>query len=63
MPIELKPCPFCGVTPDCIEGYEDYDNAYFFVRCMNPDCKVGPEADCGYESPEEAAGAWNTRAE
>lgn len=62
MPIELKPCPFCGVVPDGVERYNLSGNTYFFVMCVNSDCKVCPDVDC-CESPEEAADAWNTRAE
>ena len=63
MPIELKPCPFCGVVPDGVNSYNLSGNTYFFVMCVNGNCEVGPEADYYYETPEEAADAWNTRAE
>lgn len=61
--IGLKPCPFCGVVPDGVERYNIGETTYFFVVCENISCKVGPDADCGYRSLEEAADAWNTRAE
>lgn len=51
---ELKPCPFCGGEEVSIDGYRDV----FFVQCD----------DCGatfpmFDTLEEAASAWNRRAQ
>ena len=66
MSIELKPCPFCGVLPtmrsytystpgsECIQ---------FKVECENDNCPPQPTVDWHYWTAEEAAEAWNTRAE
>lgn len=64
---ELKPCPFCGSTPeikmddryprpkcDRIDAYE--------VVCTNWNCIIGGVDDHYYRSPEEASEAWNRRA-
>ena len=48
MTIELKPCPFCGTVPRHFGGH--------YVFC----------AECSAEGPyasDEAAAAWNTRAD
>ena len=61
MPIELKPCPFCG------------GKAFFFSKryaigktynayCGNEDCAVGPRTRAYFEK-EKAAEAWNRRAD
>lgn len=53
---ELKPCPFCGGEAEyganSVQGYE-------YVRCAS--CKARTWS-C-YETKEQAAQAWNTRAE
>jgi hypothetical protein len=62
---KLKPCPFCGRTPDTdspdtfktVEGHK-----FGAVAC----CRVGPEVRTFYALPEEWRGkaikAWNERA-
>lgn len=54
MPIELKPCPFCGGEAH----YVKCSDGEAWVRCK----------DCGtetaiFDSVEEAAEAWNRRAD
>lgn len=65
MTIKLKPCPFCGETPDQDDPltFQDIQGAKWgSVVC----CCTGPEVRTCYESVEhwrdDAAEAWNTRA-
>jgi len=53
-----KPCPFCG-SPAYIHG--SYTAEYFDFNCSNLGCRLS--AGYKYESPREAANAWNKRAE
>lgn len=57
MSIELKPCPFCGGEPRLVE-----EISLAKVACMNRGCDVEPETPW-FWSVDEAAEAWNTRAE
>lgn len=50
---QLKPCPFCGKKPEII----GYDDEMYQVICRDCD---GTQ-DTFFDSPEEAAKAWNTR--
>lgn len=51
----LEPCPFCGG-----EGLVACRDGQSFVRCQEPDCMAeGPS----FETDNEAASAWNTRAD
>ena len=62
---ELKPCPFCGETPD-INGewtfQSDQGDKWGHVVC----CCRGPEVRTGYrpvsEWRDKAIAAWNDRA-
>lgn len=54
--IELKPCPFCGGEANYAQG--SAGKLLPWVRCR--DC--GAETSV-YDSVEEAAEAWNGRAE
>jgi Lar family restriction alleviation protein len=57
--IELKPCPFCGGEAFLAEYDYALDNGYIathFVECNG--CSV---TTFEYDSPEEAAEAWNRR--
>ena len=72
MQIELKPCPFCGhrTAPevismaelDSIEGNEWYDS-HFTVVCSLYAGGCGASVKCNNVSREEAAEAWNRRAD
>lgn len=60
---ELKPCPFCGGEADEYEG--DYGNG---IYCMMCGAMIGEPIHEEYRvtervSYEQAAKAWNTRAE
>ena len=59
MSVELKPCPFCGHV--AVFNKDLFDKHY--VECSNyHDCPVRPETRV-YDKPEDAAAAWNRRAE
>ena len=58
---ELKPCPWCGGTPevlDCDWG----DMVEYRVDCLVVDCLVNPSSN-HFATKAEAVEAWNTRAE
>lgn len=55
--MELKPCPFCGGEPRLVE-----EISLAKIACMNRGCEVEPETPW-FWSVDEAAEAWNTRAE
>lgn len=63
--IALRPCPFCGETPDAGKPATfdcDQGGKWGFVVC----CCRGPEVRTGYGPPAtwqgEAVAAWNDRA-
>lgn len=63
--IELKPCPFCGETPDASNPDvfwidSNQGNKWGSVKC----CIYGPEVRTGYAKDgwqQDAADAWNER--
>lgn len=55
---ELKPCPFCGVSPK--EEWHQYRNGTLQVYCDNPECPA-ESIYTGLLEPSEARKAWNTR--
>ena len=58
MSVELKPCPFCNAEPIFSQDYFGrYD-----VRCLNMLCAIMP-ATRVYDKAEDAAEAWNRRAD
>ena len=65
--LEMRTCPFCGGVANLI-AYEDFPDCgvpdkYFNVVCNTPDCYASDCVDSGYyETPEDAANAWNKRA-
>lgn len=65
MSIELKPCPFCGGEPIMSSYTYSLSGAgiQYKVECERHDCPAQPTVDWHYWTAEEAAEAWNTRAE
>ena len=57
--IKLKPCPFCGSRAKIHKR----SDGYYYVDCSldNGFCHVIPRTWI-YDTPEEAAEAWNRRA-
>jgi len=53
----LKPCPFCGGEAFIIEHKFYKLNSAFGVRCN----ECGSESRQFFDSPNEAAEAWNRR--
>ena len=68
--IELKPCPFCGGEPEITEVIDrtprNLEPVGFGVKCDQCGIIVA-KIDCGvtdwFETDEEAAAAWNRRAD
>ena len=60
--ISLMPCPFCGSAAVRIDVSISSGRRWVSVRCGNNDCLARPHMDI-FETPQEAAEAWNTRAE
>lgn len=66
---ELKPCPFCGgeATLEKLEPrlYRPLCNGVYSIACYSCDLNFGYDLDYGgtFETEEEAAEAWNRRAE
>lgn len=60
MPVELKPCPFCGSNAE-MEHVERSDASGWYVQCTNRACR----ANCNMldESDTGIARAWNQRAD
>lgn len=62
--LELKPCPFCGgeahiIKQICLDnGFVSYEVSHSELNCC---MKI--KSDTVYHIPEEAARAWNKRAE
>lgn len=65
MSIELKPCPFCGGEPIMSSYTYSLSGAgiQYKVECERHNCPAQPTVDWHYWTAEEAAEAWNTRAE
>jgi len=59
---KLKPCPFCGESPDIGNAvYDGRKAGAYYIACTST-CEVHPELNDTYDSPNEAIKAWNTRA-
>lgn len=54
--IEIKPCPFCGMP-----AVASADGCS--VGCIYIDCPGNGCLEVSWDTPEEAAAAWNNRAE
>lgn len=60
--IKLKPCPFCGGDAEFAHG-RYWGSELFKVVCGNKDkCAILPETGA-YFIKEQAAAAWNRRAQ
>ena len=55
---KLKPCPWCGETPQVLKP-SFIDPPEYGVACLNESCLVTPCTD-GFDTAEEAAEAWNS---
>lgn len=49
---ELKPCPFCGGKAHVVDGID------YWILCEDCHCRTG-----FFDRAEDAAEAWNRRAE
>lgn len=60
----LKPCPFCGREPECVQNYEYtklHDGGYaWVVRCNYMKGGCGASGGCRQDK-DEAIEAWNNR--
>ncbi len=60
---KLKPCPFCGVTPDEDSHYTNQGTKWGGILC----CIEGPEVRTSYKAwpffKQDAIDAWNDRKE
>ncbi len=60
--MKLKPCPFCGNTPDEDSHYINQGTKWGGILC----CILGPEVRTSYQKwpyfKEAAIKEWNTRA-
>jgi Lar family restriction alleviation protein len=63
-PTKVKPCPFCGQTPDVIrETILNFPTGKFhthFVKCKRLKCRVKPSVQ--HRSLAEVLEIWNGRA-
>lgn len=67
---ELEPCPFCGksVAVVCtvaeVNGHDNkWSNTHYVTVCDFEKGGCGSCGTCNNETPEQAAEAWNRRAE
>ena len=59
--IELKPCPFCGAEPNA-HTWQWRGKRMHKVHCEKIACLIRPSTN-GFDTPGEAAAAWNVRHE
>lgn len=57
IPVELKPCPFCGTDDVCLGATESRAYKEFYIYCTKC-CVEGPHAP----TPDKADENWNKRA-
>lgn len=55
--LPLAPCPWCAQVP--VLDQEQHHG--FFVACDSASCLIGPEGRRSFDTPEQAAQAWNAR--
>jgi Lar family restriction alleviation protein len=60
--MELKPCPFCGETPELEAFIDRFNRIKYGVECHGEDCEINLFTDW-YADKKEAIEAWNRRAE
>ena len=58
VPVEILPCPFCGVTPDN-ETWHGGKPTKHMVSCINDECSCAPQ--CTGQTHAEAIARWNVR--
>lgn len=56
VPVELKPCPFCGES--FTERHVNRLDGKHFIKCHNWNCGISTPA---FEMPEDADKCWNRR--
>lgn len=56
----LKPCPFCGKTPELLS--RRYDRTKYQIACVFDGCACMPDTWL-YTTKEEAVRMWNARQE
>lgn len=56
--IELKPCPFCGGTPDILIDEFGEDMRRYLLKCEECDGMI----EHWFPTVEDAINAWNRRA-
>ena len=56
--IELKLCPFCGGRAEMYDGITFRSQRQYEPRCVKCECAIGL-----YDTEEQAAEAWNRRAD
>lgn len=64
--MSLKPCPFCGSSNVTLEDITDEQGELWMVQCNGCGisvCCPGGEDGCADATKEEAAAAWNRRAD
>ena len=57
---KLKPCPFCGKTPE-LKAFYSAKSAYYFVECRNFDCSMYCYTKKSFGNYVDAIEAWNRR--
>ena len=58
---ELRPCPFCGETPEIVYLDTNKNKKWFFVMCRGLACGVKVETSKRGSTREEAINLWNHR--
>ena len=60
---KLKPCPFCGKTPEIREYDLAGGGTQYCIECMNLKCPQQPSTEHLIFTEDDAILAWNTRSE
>ena len=59
--VKLKPCPFCGATPQR-EKVMRFGQMYWSIACENEKCRIQPMTDM-HKTLSVITREWNRRAE